>query len=362
MTIVFETPGLIDIRSFTTLGINAKPNSDNPIGQFGTGLKYAVAVLVRIEAEVVVWIGKDKYSFSKKAGDFRGTPIELIQMRKQKWSLTKTTLHELPFTTQMGRFWEPWQAYREIEANTRDEKGSTWAETARVEDIIGAEGLTRIVVSHEEIEKVWKEKDEIFLPDWLVPDREDENLQLYQKEGKYLFYRGMRVQKLSKPSIFTYNFLSKMDLTEDRTLKYEFQAREALGNFITQVDNRDIIQRVVTAPETAWESDVDFSSWKAPAPKAAFLDTIRESPTGLLRSAVSHFVKFEPQKKAERFHPSSWEVKGEYIFDADQVAVAMKPYTYQGSWNRVAQQIVRVVNSSTDEEREIPPDDDNVPF
>ena len=44
--IVFENPGEIDIRSISTFGVSVK-EGDNPIGFFGTGLKYAIVVLLR---------------------------------------------------------------------------------------------------------------------------------------------------------------------------------------------------------------------------------------------------------------------------------------------------------------------------
>ena len=36
-------PGLIDLHGITTFGVCAKPEAENPIGYFGTGLKYALA-------------------------------------------------------------------------------------------------------------------------------------------------------------------------------------------------------------------------------------------------------------------------------------------------------------------------------
>lgn len=42
----FRTPGLIPLEAFDTMGISAKVG-DHPIGRFGTGLKYAVAVILR---------------------------------------------------------------------------------------------------------------------------------------------------------------------------------------------------------------------------------------------------------------------------------------------------------------------------
>src|ERR1700733_12022356 len=44
--IVFENYGEIEIDAITTFGVSVK-EGPNPIGFFGTGLKYAVAVLLR---------------------------------------------------------------------------------------------------------------------------------------------------------------------------------------------------------------------------------------------------------------------------------------------------------------------------
>ena len=46
MTVSFITPGQIDLENVFTFGISAK-ESDNPIGFFGTGLKFAIATLLR---------------------------------------------------------------------------------------------------------------------------------------------------------------------------------------------------------------------------------------------------------------------------------------------------------------------------
>ena len=82
--VVFKTPGLIDIRAFTVMGLSSKPNSDSPIGKFGTGLKMAIAVLVRNGIPVTLWIGRTKYTFRKKRIKFRGEEtFEQILMIKE---------------------------------------------------------------------------------------------------------------------------------------------------------------------------------------------------------------------------------------------------------------------------------------
>ena len=41
--------------------------------------------------------------------------------------------------------------------------------------------------------------------------------------------RTMRALDLSKPTVFTYNLLERLELTEDRTIKYEFYAKDLVA-------------------------------------------------------------------------------------------------------------------------------------
>jgi hypothetical protein len=54
MSVIFQNLGLIDLRAVQIMGLNAK-ESKNPIGQFGTGLKYAIAVLLRNNCSVSIF-------------------------------------------------------------------------------------------------------------------------------------------------------------------------------------------------------------------------------------------------------------------------------------------------------------------
>jgi hypothetical protein len=78
--LIFETPGLLDLRSLTVMGLNAKPNARNPIGSFGTGLKFAVAVLTRLGTPPVIYAGRNRYTFNVVADTFRDAAVELIEL------------------------------------------------------------------------------------------------------------------------------------------------------------------------------------------------------------------------------------------------------------------------------------------
>ena len=54
--VVFENTGEIDILSISSFGVSVK-EGDSPIGFFGTGLKYAIAVLLRHNQKITAYCG-----------------------------------------------------------------------------------------------------------------------------------------------------------------------------------------------------------------------------------------------------------------------------------------------------------------
>jgi hypothetical protein len=345
MTIVFETPGLIDPRAFTIGGLTAKPASHNPIGRFGTGLKYAIAVLVRMGADPVVWIGKDRYQFTKKSIDFRGKSVDIIQMVLQKWSWRKPRTYEMPFTTEYGRDWQPWMVFRELEANTRDENGRTIHLQTTASYIDGETGKTLILVAHSDFEAAYEQRDTVFLPPDLVALQEDSQLQQFPGESKYLYWRGMRVLELGKPSRYTWNILRDMDLTEDRTLRHEFLARTYLAEWVARLKDEDTIREFLTVSEKWWESAMDFT-W-ASSISSQFRMVARARPEGMLRSAASWADTHEPQALPENELKTPWKIKQEYVVDCDDRRVFQRPDSIpDAEWYNLACKTVEIINKS----------------
>jgi hypothetical protein len=200
MSIVHETPGLIDIRSFTTFGLHAKPNSTNPIGKFGTGLKYSVAALLRLGCTVRVFIGLTEYEFVTVNDKFRGVDVKMCRMRKRSSILKKWSYEALPFTTDHGKFWEAWQAFRELESNTRDEGGRTFVYDG---DMLLEKDKTFIVVDGAPYEEAFNDRDKIFLPNALTVREGDDRMQVFNEPSKHLYWRGVRVFDLEQSAIYT---------------------------------------------------------------------------------------------------------------------------------------------------------------
>lgn len=282
--VVFSTPGLIPIESFTVFGMNAKPNSKSPFGFFGTGLKIAIAVCLRNNIEVVIWRGKDKYTFYTNQIDFRGKQFAKIRMkleRRNAKDILRKSYHDLPFTTELGKTWELWQAFREFESNTRDEGGRTY-NGASLDTLFWAqqraEESTAIVVMGQKFLDEYFDRGRNFLEDGLTERGETTGaIQVLDKPSKHVYYRGIRVMDLKEEAQFTYNFLKHVELTEDRTAKYPFLLESEICDLIMESEDKGFLDRTVGGSSSGYERNLSYSYTSA-RPSTAFISVAQVSP------------------------------------------------------------------------------------
>lgn len=275
-TVVHKTLGLLDIRAVTTFGLNTKPATTNPIGHFGTGFKYAIAVLARHGIDVQIFIGTTEFYFDSVDSEFRDKTFKIVRMRRRTGFLAKWDVKELAFTTELGKNWKLWQAYRELASNTIDEMGTTF-----IEDDPSAQYAapnprhTTIYINSQEYADVHRDRDKIFLPDGLTERAGDATIQVMQAPSNYLYFRGLRVLDLEKPSLLTYNVLSEVELTEDRTVKSEWEIQHRITAFLSKSKDPALIHHLLNAKEEHWESTLPFdTNWETPSQE--FLDILRK--------------------------------------------------------------------------------------
>ncbi len=242
--LTFTTPGQIPLDAFQKFGLNAKPMAKNPIGFFGTGLKYAVAICLRLGGTFRLFIGGTEYEFYTRHSEFRGKGFEDVRMRKRGpkgWLRS----HSLPFTLELGKNWEPWMAVRELESNTRDEDGESmhWTETARDNtEFLRQHGIVNsdtsvIVIECEEMESAYLDGT-IFLDDSREVLHSDIWCEVREGESDVIYMNGIRVMTLDKPSLYTYNLTKGIELTEDRTPKYTSLVRSYILDALIEADKR----------------------------------------------------------------------------------------------------------------------------
>ena len=240
-TYVFRNAGVIDPRSITTFGVSSKEGK-NPIGFFGTGLKYAIAVLLRLKCSVTIHSGGDTYEFSAKPTRIRVNDFDLVHMNDEPCG----------FTTELGKTWELWQAFRELACNAKDEGGS-WDDLGYCEGDSPHAGETHVVVTGRAFDSVWAQRHSIILNSAPLSALAD-HAEIHAGRSEYLYYRGVRCHKLSRPSAYTYNVTRTMDLTEDRQFKYDWYAADSVCRAVTASHDAMICQTVVTAdPQMWWE-------------------------------------------------------------------------------------------------------------
>lgn len=282
--VIHRTPGLIPLESFTVFGMSAKPNSTNPIGKFGTGLKMAIAVLLRHDIEVTIFRGQEEYVFYTQKSDFRGKQFAFVRMKRRGTLLGRWTYSKLPFTTELGKHWELWMAFRELHANTLDEGGETQADVLYVHRRVGLNlpEATSIVVRGGAYYDTYQDRGRIFLPDGLTMREGTEDVQVLDRPSKAVYFRGLRVYDLKDEAQFTYNILREITLTEDRTAKYSFEIEGIIGAYMEKSEDPDFLQKAVAAPPAnSFERRMSHSytsSWGgAHVPTAAYKSAARDS-------------------------------------------------------------------------------------
>jgi hypothetical protein len=247
--IVFKNKGDIDIAAIKTFGVSVKNDPDSAIGYFGTGLKYAIAVCLRNGCGIDIFDGREVQSFGYVTKKIRGKEFRIVTMNGE----------ELGFTLDLGRDWEMWQAYRELHSNMLDEGGSV----CRVPDDHFPPyvfGETMIIATGDRIESAFNDRHQTFIH--VDPVAEDDTIQAFEGDGRTIYFMGIRVNRSTRECVYNYNFKSRhyCDLTEDRTMKYDFQYQYAAQALIMQSENEPFLRRVLTSPPTMFEGGLDYLS------------------------------------------------------------------------------------------------------
>jgi len=262
--IIFENNGEIDIRAIATFGVNVK-ETENPIGYFGTGLKYALAVLLRTGQTVLIQSGERFWAASAEKQRIRGKEFNCVVLHGPNQS----DRHQLGFTTELGKTWEVWMAYRELYCNTKDEAGRIYEADAIP---LPEAGKTRVIVDGEAFVKAHQTRSEILLED--KPDFKIGTIEVRNRPTRSFFYRGIKVMEFQLPALFTYNQTAHVELTEDRTAKEPWNVLYSIAREILSHGERPMLEQVLVAGEKNIENVFDYHGWTSVEPGPDFFSTV----------------------------------------------------------------------------------------
>jgi hypothetical protein len=260
--ISIQNDGLVDMRAVTTFGVSSK-ESDNPIGFFGTGFKYAIAIFLREGCEVTVYRGTERFDFSTSKTQIRVGEFDIVTMNGQ----------ELGYTTELGKNWEPWMAFREIACNAMDEPNSVM-QAAELEPRPDA---TTVVIRGRVAGAVWAQKDDIFLPTKAKYSFEGVEFHAKRSRTNPLYYREVRVATLTESTLFDFNIVEpKLKLTEDRTLSWStmFDVNRAIAHAIAHADDRDFLRMILIRGVNTYEGELSYGNESTASDQ--FLSVVKE--------------------------------------------------------------------------------------
>lgn len=285
--VVFQNDGVLDLHAITTFGASVKEGK-NPIGQFGTGLKYAIAVILRHGCGVTITLGGTVYSFGTKVQAIRNQDFSLVCMYS---GYEDSDRQSCGFTTELGKHWELWMAYRELACNCMDEAGKISKESYAID---GTEGRTVICVTGQAFEAVYADRQKYILED--APHLTfEELLEVRMVSSKDIHYRNILVGQTQMPALMSYNILRAIDLTEDRTMKYVFMLDGWIVQACLKSTDKDFIRKIVTASTKTFEGNLSFNNSIDPSEefKQVVMQEYRKNIAGVNLSAVEKVRSIE---------------------------------------------------------------------
>jgi hypothetical protein len=255
-TITFHNDTELDPNAFSVMGMSVK--EEGSFGRFGTGLKYAIAKTLSLGDSIEITTKGQRFYFDTKKMQFRGKDFEQITCNGK----------EMPYTTELGKHWEPWQAYRELLCNARDEGGG-------VSNGDGVKAETKITVKGSALSDVHSIKDTYFLREDESIIWQNDTLQIIERPSNKVFYQGICVGSIA-PSRYTYNLLRGVTLSEDRLAMYSILIPGNIGEQVRKCDNKAIAEGVLGdhfGAEGTLEGQMEFSG--SGEPSQEFLDVAK---------------------------------------------------------------------------------------
>lgn len=247
--IVFENKGALDIRAIKTFGVSSKEDKSTAIGYFGTGLKYAIAILLRNNHKVAIVTGHERYEFDTVQSTIRNDTFDIVTMNGE----------ELGFTTELGKDWELWMAFRELYSNALDEHGKVYrADMAELDA-----DNTYVMVQGVDFDEVFDKRHLYFLCE-ANPHRVASNatVEVYDRSRQAestIFYKGIAASNTKVPAMYDYNFLKGVTLSEDRMIKSQWDVTWNIPGVVLQSQDKAFIKKMVQAPDLSFEGGLNYN-------------------------------------------------------------------------------------------------------
>jgi len=239
-----KNDGILDIRLVALMGGTTKSNNEYKIGQFGTGLKYTLAYLIRNNIDFHIFAGKEKIDIK----------VVTETIREEDFNIICINGHRTSITDRMGKEWSAWMIIRELWCNALDEGGSHKETTEVVE---GHDDSTCFYIQvTQEIRDVIMNWTNYFVHE-VEPLHSDDHTAVYTGgESLRIYKNGVLIKEdKSKRSLFSYD-LKNATINELR--EYNGSLSHPVFKCLQNANERVITAFLEQVTEKHWESEANY--------------------------------------------------------------------------------------------------------
>lgn len=267
--LVFANQGVISLIDILTIGGSEKRNDPTKIGQYSSGLSYAVSILIRNGVDFYIESGDFQYTFQAEemTDGNTGKTKEIVGVNMKNLTTGTEEHYQTAFSTEFGYDWTLAMGIREILSNCRDEEGMTFFHEGLPE---GFDTLFVVEIC-DKVQDIVNNWDLYFLDQNEEPVFTSSDIKVFYNvlpDTPYTIYKnGIQVYTDPKvKSLFVYDHRSA-DLDEMRIIRELSSTEWGLSHAIKSCKDAEVIKYIfdnLSEYEFLYENDLinsgDFST------------------------------------------------------------------------------------------------------
>lgn len=243
-----QNNGELDIRLVALMGGTTKSKDEFKIGQWGSGLKYSLAYLLKNNLSFKVFIGETEVSINTQTEIIRDEEFDIIYINGEKTSIT---------TSMGGDAWKPWMIVRELWCNALDEGGEVKEITT---ELSGKENTTTFYVQvTPDIKEVWDNWTNYFVQD-IEPLSDTHFYKIYAGGNSLRFYKnGVLIHEdKTKKGLFAYD-IKHAEINELR--EYNDSKEYPIVCALSNASKKVIEYFLENISEAYFEGNMNYDWW-----------------------------------------------------------------------------------------------------
>lgn len=213
MYLMIKNLGVAAVQAFTVLGLSTARGDASKIGQFGSGSKHSVNLLLRNHMGPTICLGYERLTFHTRPDVMDGKPYDLVFYN------FKGENHPTGMALEFGELdWNNVEmALREFISNAIDRVGYENIEVQLVDDITPYEDSTTVYIpANDQVKQYFNNLPEYFLHFAGLADVEI--LEKAEPSPAKIYRKGVFVREVKELSLFDYNFGDAVKIDESRNM------------------------------------------------------------------------------------------------------------------------------------------------